>query len=189
MSHVGAFATGIKLNQVIKALLGCRSKDKVTSELLKINNQEHAAAIWPLTLEVITLFAIRKLDCSHKHFYRWLISDYPVGVARLVMQGTLWSLISTHNSFHIPRELIWNGYFRALTSAVLWEGSSVGTGGFFWCEKHWPSLALGPLQHVGFRVWFRSIRVSSNWRQIQKETGLITWHINHNIKPRRQLRT
>ena len=63
---------------------------KVTSKLLKINNQECMAAIWPLTLgnqvikasegndQVIkhTFCQSKKLDHGRKHFYRQHISDY-----------------------------------------------------------------------------------------------------------------
>ena len=72
MSRVEAFATGIKTESSNQSPLGGDQGIKVTSELLKINNQEHAAAIWPLTLENQAIKSlIRRDDQVIKHTICW----------------------------------------------------------------------------------------------------------------------
>ena len=75
-----------------KPFWGADQGIKVTSKLLKINNQERTTAMWPLTLENQAIKSLRreqssdqphflpikKLDRGHKHFYRWHVSDYPL---------------------------------------------------------------------------------------------------------------
>ena len=75
-----------------KPFWGADQGIKMTSKLLKVNNQGHAAAMWPLTLEnqAIKSFRrewssdqahflpIKELDHSCQHFYRRHISDYPL---------------------------------------------------------------------------------------------------------------
>ena len=77
-----------------KPFRGADQGIKVTSELLKINNQEHTAAIWPLTLENQAIkslwrgrssdqahfLPIKKFDLGRKCFYRRHISDYPLSM-------------------------------------------------------------------------------------------------------------
>ena len=72
----------------------------MTSELLKINNQECTAAMWPLTLrnqaikslkrerssDQAHFLPIKKLDHSCKHFYRWHASDYPLAFHLIRLQ-------------------------------------------------------------------------------------------------------
>ena len=182
MSRVETFTTRIKLNQVIKALLGGRSKDQ--GDLWTAKNQQSRMCSCNLTFDPWN-------DQAHSanqitwlwSLYRWYISDCPLtlGVARLV---NCWShthlriksvickvhFINSYSQlFPHPKIVDLKRLFQDLTSAVLWEGSSVGAAGFFWCEKHWPSLC-----NTWVACSIRSIRVSSNWRQIQKETGRYT---------------
>ena len=123
------------------------------------------------------------------------ISDYPLtlGVARLVncwshthlrIKSVICKVHFIHSYSQIfphPKIVDLKRLFRDLTSAVLWEGSSVGSAGFFWCEKHWPSLC---------NTWvacsiFAQLELAAISAKFKKRPGIYVYI----IKPRRQLRT
>ena len=121
---------------------GANQGIKVTSELLKINNQEHAAAIWPLTLENQAIknlrrgrssdqahfLPIKQLDHDRKCFYRWHISEYSLHVAQVYKARNDTTILSHHPHILCHLATIWFAFvvcIGGLWKAVEWVMSVV----------------------------------------------------------------